>query len=279
MAFRMARPWRDPKTGVLHLRQRTPRDLFERVRGQMVSLPIGDDLATVKIGVVVQVSLRTRDAVEAKARHASADAALKKLWEAQRHGPVRLTHRQAVALAGTLYRQAVSAFESEPTAAATIRWAEEQGYEIGAASRDKLLGGRGSDEIWAKLADELLAREALVIDDLSRSMLINEVRSAVVDAVVRTNRSYREGDYRPDETVKRFPEWTGYCQNQHASGGELVTVHELFRRWSKDQSTIKAPGTIDRYGPSLRSLADFVGERDVRSLTPDDIFAWAEAST
>jgi hypothetical protein len=39
MALMMARPFRD-KSGTYHLRQRTPKDLLERLRGADVSLPI-----------------------------------------------------------------------------------------------------------------------------------------------------------------------------------------------------------------------------------------------
>ena len=49
MALSMARPSQDPKIGIRHLRQRTPRALL-RLKGTLVTLPIGDDFATVKIG-------------------------------------------------------------------------------------------------------------------------------------------------------------------------------------------------------------------------------------
>jgi hypothetical protein len=76
MAFTMARPWKDKKTGKLHLRQRTPSDL-RTLKGTFVSLPLGRHSKTIKIGEMVQMSLHTRDTAEAKRLHAIADAALK----------------------------------------------------------------------------------------------------------------------------------------------------------------------------------------------------------
>ena len=76
MVLMTARPWKDPKTGVYHLRQRTPRDLLARLKGQTVALPVGDAFVTVKVGDIVQASLRTKEASEARNRHAVADGAL-----------------------------------------------------------------------------------------------------------------------------------------------------------------------------------------------------------
>jgi hypothetical protein len=59
MAFTMARPWKDRKTGKLHLRQRTPSD-FRTLKGTFVSLPLGRHSKTIKIGEMVQMSLHTK---------------------------------------------------------------------------------------------------------------------------------------------------------------------------------------------------------------------------
>jgi site-specific recombinase XerD len=38
----------------------------------------------------------------------------------------------------------------------------------------------------------------------------------------------------------------------------------------------KAKNTLKRYRASLKSLAAFTGQRDIRSITGDDLHAWAE---
>ncbi|WP_420870169.1 DUF6538 domain-containing protein [Microvirga aerophila] len=118
----MARPWKDPKSGVWHLRQRIPQDLIH-LKGQIVTLPIADRFASVKLGEVAQASLRTRDPREAKERHAIADAALRRFWDSRRNGPSRLSHQQAAAQAGTLYTAFADTLERNP--GSPERWALE----------------------------------------------------------------------------------------------------------------------------------------------------------
>ena len=48
---------------------------------------------------MVQASLKTTDSTEAQRRHAIADAAFRRFWGGHRHGPKRLTHKEASALA------------------------------------------------------------------------------------------------------------------------------------------------------------------------------------
>ena len=76
MVLKMASPCKDPKTGVFYLRVRVPTDLRAKVKGQTISLPIGDKVAVAKAGEVVKASLRTRDPREAKVRFSTALTAL-----------------------------------------------------------------------------------------------------------------------------------------------------------------------------------------------------------
>ncbi|WP_262270479.1 DUF6538 domain-containing protein [Microvirga yunnanensis] len=174
MAFTMARPWKDTKTGKLHLRQRTPSDM-RSLKGTFVTLPLGRHLKTVKIGEMVQMSLHTRDASEAKRLHSVADAALRRFWEAHRTGT-----------------------------------------------------------------------EISVYPDLnSIPPWINQRAAAMVSPAPL------------------------------AEGG-LLTVNALLERWLAYHFDKKAKNTLKRYKASLRSLAAFAKEADVRSLSGDDLHAWAE---
>ncbi|WP_186813047.1 tyrosine-type recombinase/integrase [Methylorubrum extorquens] len=55
-----------------------------------------------------------------------------------------------------------------------------------------------------------------------------------------------------------------------------MSAYDLFDRWAAYSTDKRAANTLKRYRASFRSLAAFVGERDVRSLTSDDLFGWAE---
>ncbi|MGU3408068.1 tyrosine-type recombinase/integrase [Methylobacterium brachiatum] len=55
----------------------------------------------------------------------------------------------------------------------------------------------------------------------------------------------------------------------------LVTIGDLFEQWAADRADKRAPNTIKRYRGSIRSFEAFAKGRDVRTLTGDDVFAWA----
>jgi hypothetical protein len=98
MALIMVRPIKSKRSNIYRFKVRVPADLRVRMRGESLTLPIGDTLQTVVVGEFIEASLRTRDPVEARKRHARADAATRELWDAKRQGPKPLTHEQATAL-------------------------------------------------------------------------------------------------------------------------------------------------------------------------------------
>ncbi|SFG63143.1 DUF6538 domain-containing protein [Methylobacterium gossipiicola] len=270
MALMTARPWKDPKTGVYHIRQRTPRDLLVRVKGQTVSLPVGDTFVSVKVGDVVQASLRTKEAAEARTRHAVADGALKRFWEAQKAGPVSLTQRQIIALSGLVYADLTKAWSDEP--GPSEAWSGMLRLHQQAQAAGKL------DQWVGPNVDVLLLREGIVTDDGSRKRLIEAVDSALVQAASLISRN-AEGDYRPDPDAARFPAWQPPGPSpapRMEAVGEVVTTAELFERWATYSVDKKAANTIKRYRGSFRSLSAFMKDRDVRTLSGDDLYAWAE---
>jgi integrase len=145
------------------------------LKGTFVTLPLGGQIKTVKIGEMVQMSLHTRDASEAKRLHAIADAALKGFWEA---------HRTKA--------------------------------EVG--------------------CDDLFAPAGTRPSTLILATSIPKV----------------------------------------APAGDPLRMDTLLERWLAHHADKKAKNTLKRYKASLRSLAAFTGEGDVRSLTGDDLHAWAE---
>ncbi|WP_373622082.1 DUF6538 domain-containing protein [Methylobacterium sp. OAE515] len=176
MSLRIARPWKDPKTGVYHLRQRTPADLVARLKGQTVSLPIGEVWASVTVGSIVQASLRTKEPREARLRHSIADGALKRIWNIE----------------------------------------------------------RGCDQSSTPI-------EVCVV-------------------AVPSPDPYRNPTVAPSPATIT---------------DRTLTVGELFERWASDRADKRAPNTIKRYRGSIRSFDAFIGGRDIRALTEDDVFAWA----
>jgi integrase len=233
---------------------------------------------------MVQASLRTKDNSEAKQRHAVADAALRRFWDAQRKGPARLTQKQAAALAGTLYHDLSAAFEDQPGSPETWAWVQdvnERAREgrfgewarllIGAKARN----ARSLEDRFGGFADALLAREGLVVDEESRGVLIKAIAEAT-DAAARRLERNALFDYTPDPAANRFPEWESISTDKPNHGHqERLTVSALFDRWQEYQADKLAENTIKRYGASLKSLAAFMN-KDAGAITADDLYAWAQ---
>lgn len=103
MGLRMATPWKHPNSGIYWMRRRVPADLVETVGRREEKL-----------------SLRTRDPSEAKAAYVKATAELEARWARLRQGTKRISHKQAIAIAGEFYRELVSAHEDDPGDAEAI---------------------------------------------------------------------------------------------------------------------------------------------------------------
>lgn len=55
-----------------------------------------------------------------------------------------------------------------------------------------------------------------------------------------------------------------------------LSSQQLFERWATYSADKRARNTIKRYRATFRSLTAFIAERDVRCLSSDDIYEWAE---
>ncbi|MEL6059411.1 DUF6538 domain-containing protein [Methylobacterium sp. DCY52] len=301
MALSMARPWQHPETGTFYLRQRVPQDVLTRAKGQRLTLAIGEQAAAITIGKIVQASLRTKDRAVAKIRHAEADAALKRFWSAVRNGPVSLTQKEIVMLAGLAYRATVRALEDDRSRfiLQVVETADDAGlqlnggvtFESARAEFVSLLEAQGTPAAWAHYedpreaplplleagfglqADALLQQQGLRVDDASRALLLREIYRAMREAAGHLERNAR-GDFRPDPAADRYPAFE--APKPAANGPKApLSVEALFALWHEKRKGA-ATGTKKRYASSFRSLAAFVGERDVSTLTGDDIYAWAE---
>src|SRR4051794_14034970 len=108
MLFRLVRPVRRSGSQNQQFVRRIPSDVRPKAVGLKLAIPIGKQTQTVVISPrtdSVRLSLRTNHPAEVKSRLAAVDAYLENVWRALREdAPVKLSHRQATALAGELYR-------------------------------------------------------------------------------------------------------------------------------------------------------------------------------
>src|SRR4051812_18085552 len=117
MALRMACPIKLPSSGIYLFKQRVPSDLATTARGRVVLQLDGKDVSVAISAGYVQMSLRTKDAALAAPRHAEADCALRRYWQAMRSGPSPLSHRQAIAVSADAYRERISEVDDPATIA------------------------------------------------------------------------------------------------------------------------------------------------------------------
>lgn len=302
MALKMPGPI-ELGNGVFHLNIRVPKDLVTIARGAKIALPVGDRSLTVTIGDKVIVSLRTKDRALARERFRQAEAAVRDHWKRLRSAPQTLSHRQIVALAGEAYRDVLQQAEADFDADRHDRnewtyqhhvrtlcerngWSPEKahqmlmlmkpnGLEIMAilAEANIVAGEVGAvtyedacEKIVGDYADQLLGRLGINLDETARKRLLKEIGRAFTLTANRLHQ-FGRGDYSPDPHLTRFP------------GPEVIQAipfSELQTRWTAHAKTRREPSTVRRYAPSLNSFASFIKTKDIRLITDDDVFAWAE---
>lgn len=282
----MTRPTRHPEFGTYYLRTRVPHDLVERVKGRSIRVPVGDRIATVKVGEAVKVSLGTKNATEAKKRTAAALEALGRIWEAERSGPAKLTNKQIQTLAGIFYRGLAEGFEEEPGNPAiwqrvrTTNKVSGDGeilgrFGIGDEVRNSAKR-RAMEERFGNIADALLDREGLRVDRGSRDRLLAALKDASGQAARKLERNTK-GDYRPDPDAERFPQVPREGIADKAGGKASVTITGLFDKWKvRKERQGASPRSARRWEPVIRQFVDFLGHDDAARVSTDDVIAWRE---
>lgn len=264
MLLRMASPLSRDGSSFKQIRPRVPADVLPKARGMTLHVPIGDTTREVTVGKsgTIKVSLRTRDPREAKERAAKALAYLEDVWRSLKEGSRRLTHKEAIALAGEAYRHAKKTWESDPGRATPWNMLHQAALKWDAATAQSEM---------APYVAELLQRKALRIDDDSSARLAAALHEAFKEATALLERRAR-GDYGPDLVEARFPEWEA---NAHPAGQAGLTVAALFAGWELES---RAAGvtekTISEYRSVLTRFAVFVGHDDTTRITPHDVVGW-----
>ena len=316
MALRMARPIKHPTSGMYLFKQRVPSDLALTARGR-VALPLdGKDVSVAISAGYVQMSLRTKDAALAAARHVEADAALRRHWQAIRSGPRPLSHRQAVAVSADAYRDRIGEIDDPAMVAdrqrsranleaffgeldampqqdripAMARWVEdlvkEQGLDflaVMAASVPGLIDPEQEalalEMRYGERVDAALTKRGVRSDSASRPALLREFRRAELSGAAALRRML-DGDFSDEEKPKFFPtfEQVAPPPAAHAAepGQEVLSARRVYDLWAEKRLGKLSDDTLRRYKPTLYSLSTFSKDRDVRQMTDVDIHAWAK---
>ncbi|TCK30762.1 hypothetical protein EV667_0862 [Ancylobacter aquaticus] len=218
MLFRLVRPVRRSDTRNPQFVLRIPKDLKTRLAGMTLEVPRGDAFVSIKVSEKTQsirFSLGTSEPTEAKQRQAVAVAHLERVFSALRSGTLTtLTHKQTLALAGEAYRMLVEKHEDDPgpiepwdvamivnaTALAGQPLGRDWPLRIETKEERRL---RALEQRFGVVADQVLARNGLVVDEKSRAELLFQVGLAYNQATVRLSNN-AGGDYSPDPKADRF---------------------------------------------------------------------------
>ena len=182
--------------------QRIPADVRDKATGNPLAIPLGDGFVFVTLSEsaqAVRFSLRTAEPSEIKTRQALAAAYLETVWEALRNdAPTHLTHRQATALAGDLYRVWADS-ESRARSVAMVHtpgvgWApdtesheEQEAHWVAIAEMWEKVGRDGEakklEKTLGPIVDRLLLTKGILrVDSESRALLLTAFWMALRDA-------------------------------------------------------------------------------------------------
>ncbi|HVV40380.1 MAG TPA: DUF6538 domain-containing protein [Nitrobacter sp.] len=261
----MPSPTRRDGSSVHYLRKRVPADLTDRAVGLVLRIPVGDEIATVRVGDAgtIKVSLRTHHPREAKARQAKVLAYLDDVWKSLRDGPRRLSHKQVVALAGDFRQRAIARFDDEP-GPATI-WARLLELSVGWDEDARLQQA-------APFVEEHLARHALNVDEDTKAALTREMFKVGVE-IAEVLKGRAEGNYSPDNGANRFPA----LQLDAPKGQAAVTVAELLAGWELESRAAGVTDkTVSEYKSVLTRFVAFIEHDDATRITPHDVIRWKD---
>lgn len=276
-----------PESSFIQFRARIPSDVIAKARGRVLHIPIGETRHSIRVTeqtTHLRFSLRTRDPAEGKVRCTAVKAFLDRTWEALKAGPQKLSQRNTEALAGELYTAWVAAFEENP--GTPERWQrvllDNAKAATGQYGRGPLLIGeaaqraRSLEDRFGAFVDAKLAERAMVIDDESRGRLLDRVALAMQQAARRLEDT-ASGDYSPDETARRFPEWREAVAPPAAASRPAVTLSSLSEGWKKEaEGGDTSPSTVQGFTASFRKFREFLGHDDAATVTPADVVAFKD---
>ncbi len=232
MVLQMSRPHKNPKSGVYYFRQKTPADLRAIFGTAEVSR-----------------SLHTKNAEEAKERHAEESRKQALIWQALRAVPSSIPHKQLVAIAGDYYRSMNEIVEDEPGEPALWKAMAEKFNGI-EGHPDSLAQWFGVD------ADRLLSERGLAADAFSRQRLCEELSNAWRQWY-EFQKARSQGDYSPDPRASRFPTMEA-PKGASEAAAKGVSMTALFDLWERDHvSNGKPKKTAEDFRQKVNNLKSF----------------------
>jgi len=296
MLFRLVRPVKRTGSRYRHFVRRIPSDVRSKAVGLKLSIPVGEHTQAVVLSSraqSVRLSLRTDEPAEVKLRMAAVDAYLENVWRALREDSlVSLTHRQATALAGELYRAWVNGEGRERAIAIVhtpgVGWQREYDTHVSDSEWGAVLanwekiGATGEpgdlEKHLGAIVDRLLLAKGIKrVDETTRSIILPAFWQALRDAF-ESRRRNAEGDYSPDAKSERFPEWTPPRDRTVVTPPPAkVSLKGLVETWWVEaKATGRKPSTHESYRNTITALVSYLGHDDASRVTRDDVVGFKD---
>ncbi|MGO8297950.1 DUF6538 domain-containing protein [Rhizobium ruizarguesonis] len=271
MVLRMSRPQKHPKTGIYQFRKRVP----EKLQGLLGKKE-------------EKLSLGTRNLAEAKVLHARIAADVEERWHLLAAGSQSLSEKQAMGVAGEVYRDLIAQYDENPSAlplsqvlfdAAHIQKKKPRvmiagsNPELAAMMLQKALD-RSKARV-PDLVESFLQKKGLRLDPQSLKMVVDRVGTAVMQAQAHI-RKMAEGDYRPDPEAARFPDLAlprpdVVAPRPTPKLGEY-SILQVFEDYANEKKI--SPATLIRWRPIIEKVSKEVP--DCRDLTRRWVIGWKD---
>lgn len=278
--------------------RRIPTDVRGKASGLTLSIPVGSETQLVPITPRTQsirISLRTFDPAEVKRRTAAIDQYLEGVWKALRQGEeMPLTHKQATALAGDLYRawaegrertiavehldgewRRVEADHLEPNVWEGVHDAwEGLPDDPKTKALEEALGADPKKEPLERALGPILDRLLLSkgfgkLNADSRLITLEALWKAMRDAFASRKRN-AEGDYSPDPTANRFPGWT--AEKDAVPFAPRVSLTKLVSSWWEEaEATGSKISTYEAYNIAMALFVEFLAHDDASRVAKQDV--------
>lgn len=292
MLYRLVSPMRRKGSQNIQFVQRIPSDVKVRAAGMKLSVPIGPDFIPYTISAhsdAVRISLRSSDASVVKTRQAQVAAYVESVWRSLRGtAPVSLTHRQATALAGELYRAWASDRRDSNAMAIELgadgKWVRVDprdtlnsgaAWEAALGHLARLEEAEDLEPTFGPLLNRLLLNKGIgSIDAGSRTMALTALLEALRDAFANRKRN-AERDYSPDPRALMFPSWE--APKQDVSAEELESTASVSLTglvedwWTEAKGAGRTLSTYESYRNTMRRFVAFVQHDNAAAVTDQDV--------
>ncbi|QLH73979.1 tyrosine-type recombinase/integrase [Rhodopseudomonas palustris] len=276
--------------------QRIPADIKGRIAGRRLAIPFGGSTKFVtptERSQSISFSLGTDDPAQVKILQAAIAGHLETIWQAFRNDdPVTLSHRQATALAGDLYRIWADSEVGARTVAIEhipgIGWKrcaesqeEHEAYWAAVVDMWERVGSSGDakdlEQPLGPLVDRLLLSKGIRhVDEDSRAILLSAFWMAMRDAFESRKRN-AEGNYAPDPKATRFPDWRAPLRSAGDPIKADVSLKGLVEDWwTEAQAAGRKPSTYESYRNTMAKLVAVLEHDDASRVTPEDILRFKD---